>query len=70
MPKGINTLEFNISENAGVDQGALRMKSTEDLMYVKVQPFRSAMLEQVVRNASAQETNLATTFISWDNKLL
>ena len=70
MPKGINTLEFNISENVGVDQGALRIKSTEDLMYVKVQPFRSAMLEQVVRNASAQEINLATTFTSWDNKLL
>ena len=64
MPKAINTLEFNISENAGVDQGAIRIKSTEDLMYAKVQPCRSATLEQTIEHASAQEINLAIMFTS------
>ena len=69
MPKGINTLEFNTSENAGVDQGALRIKCTEELMYAKVQPFRSATLEHAVDNASAQEINIVITFTSWDSDI-
>ena len=64
MPKGINTLEFNISENAGVDQGALHTQCTENLMHAKVQPFRSATMEQAVDDASAQEINIAIMFTS------
>ena len=60
----MNTLESNISENAGVDQGTLHTQCTENLMYAKVQPFKSAMLEQAIEHAFAQEISLAITFIS------
>ena len=68
-PRDINTLEYSILGNAGVDQGTIHTRSTNDLVFAKVQHFRLAKLEQAVETASAQEINIATTFISWDNKL-
>ena len=69
-PRGINTLEFSTLGNVGVDQGTIHTKSTNDLVFAKVQPFRSAKLEQAVETVSAQEINIAIMFTSWDNKLL